>query len=124
MASTVLSDRYELGRVLGRGGMAEVREARDVVLGRRVAVKILHPALAEDQRSSSGSGGRRRSWRRSTTPSMVAIFDAGIDGDAHYLVMEFLEGLTLGDLLRMDGRSTRSRWSPSARRRRRAARGA
>jgi eukaryotic-like serine/threonine-protein kinase len=103
MASTVLSGRYELGRVLGRGGMAEVREARDVVLGRRVAVKILHPALAEDPAVIERFRREATTLAALNHPDLVGIFDAGSDGDSRYLVMEYLEGRTLADVLRQDG---------------------
>jgi eukaryotic-like serine/threonine-protein kinase len=103
MASTVLSGRYELGRVLGRGGMAEVREARDVVLGRRVAVKILHPALAEDPAVIERFRREATTLAALNHPDLVGIYDAGSDGDSRYLVMEYLEGRTLADVLREDG---------------------
>jgi eukaryotic-like serine/threonine-protein kinase len=103
MASTVLSGRYELGRVLGRGGMAEVREARDVVLGRRVAVKILHPALAEDPTVIERFRREATTLAALNHPDLVGIYDAGSDGDSRYLVMEYLEGRTLADVLREDG---------------------
>jgi eukaryotic-like serine/threonine-protein kinase len=104
MSRPVLSDRYELRRVVGRGGMAEVWEAHDRVLGRRVAVKVLHPSLAGDpifierfRREATASASLNH-------PSMVPIYDAGIDGDSNYLVMEFLEGMTLADLIRDRGK--------------------
>jgi eukaryotic-like serine/threonine-protein kinase len=104
MAPTVLSDRYELGRVLGRGGMAEVREARDLVLGRRVAVKVLHAALADDPAFIERFRREATAVAALNHPSLVGIFDAGSDGDIRYLVMEYLEGRTLADVLRQDGR--------------------
>jgi eukaryotic-like serine/threonine-protein kinase len=103
MAPTVLSGRYELGRVLGRGGMAEVREARDVVLGRRVAVKVLHPALAEDPTVIERFRREATTLAALNHPDLVGIYDAGSDGDARYLVMEYLEGRTLADVIRDDG---------------------
>jgi serine/threonine protein kinase len=104
MSRRVLSERYELRRVAGRGGMAVVWEAHDRVLGRRVAVKVLHPSLAGDH-------GFLERFRREATasaslnhPSIVSMYDAGIDGDSNYLVMEYLDGATLADLLADRGR--------------------
>jgi eukaryotic-like serine/threonine-protein kinase len=104
MSPTVLSDRYELGRVLGRGGMAEVREARDLVLGRRVAVKVLHATLADDPAFIERFRREATAVAALNHPSLVGIFDAGSDGDTRYLVMEYLEGQTLADVLRERGR--------------------
>jgi len=104
MPDSLLSDRYELGEVVGRGGMAEVREARDLVLGRRVAVKILLPALAADPTFIERFRREATAAAALSHPNMVAIYDAGSDGDTRYLVMEYLDGRTLADLLRAHGR--------------------
>lgn len=64
-----LGDRYELGETLGRGGMAEVHEGRDLRLGRRVAVKILRPDLARNRRSRRASAARPSPPPPSTTPT-------------------------------------------------------
>jgi eukaryotic-like serine/threonine-protein kinase len=101
---SVLSDRYELGRVLGRGGMAEVREARDLRLRRRVAVKILHPSLADDPAFIERFRREATAVAALNHPSLVGIYDAGSDGDTRYLVMEYLEGTTLAELLRHEER--------------------
>lgn len=104
MAVSVLSGRYELGGVVGRGGMAEVREARDLVLDRRVAVKVLLPALAADPTFIERFSREATAAASLSHPNMVAIYDAGSDGDTRYLVMEYLDGRTLADLLRDHGR--------------------
>jgi len=62
-SARMLGDRYEIGEVIGRGGMAEVHEGRDLRLGRRVAVKILRPDLAKRSQSS-----RRASVARPSPP--------------------------------------------------------
>ena len=59
-----LSERYELGEVLGFGGMAEVHRGRDIRLGRDVAIKVLRADLARDPQFQSGSAARRRTRRR------------------------------------------------------------
>ena len=76
-AQRLLGERYELGDEIGRGGMAEVVEARDLRLGRRVAIKLLRPDLARDpafiarfRREAAGRGGLESSQhRRRTTPA-------------------------------------------------------
>ena len=104
MPNRTLSDRYELIRVVGRGGMAEVWEARDRVLGRRVAVKILHASLAGDPTFIERFRREATAAASLNHRSMVALYDAGVDGDANYLVMEFLDGETLADCLAREGR--------------------
>jgi eukaryotic-like serine/threonine-protein kinase len=104
MPNRILSNRYELRRVVGRGGMAEVWEAQDRVLGRRVAVKVLHPSLAGDPTFIERFRREATAAASLNHRSMVAIYDAGVDGDANYLVMEFLDGETLADLVARVGR--------------------
>ncbi len=105
----VLGGRYEVGSPLGRGGMAEVRRARDTRLGRQVAIKLLRPDLAGDptfqarfRREAQASAGLNH-------PNIVAVYDTGEEKDPvsgvsiPYIVMELIEGHTLRELLR-DGR--------------------
>jgi serine/threonine protein kinase len=93
---TVLSGRYELRRLLGRGGMGEVYLAQDVVLNRKVAVKVLRSG------STSAGDAKRQQLEaellaRLSHPGLVTVFDAGVDADDQlvFLVMEFVEGPTL-----------------------------
>jgi hypothetical protein len=78
---SVLSDRYELGRVVGRGGMAEVREAQDLRLSRRVAVKILHASLADDPAFIERFRREATAVAALNHPGLVGIYDAGSDGE-------------------------------------------
>lgn len=102
-----LGDRYELGEPLGRGGMAEVLEGRDLRLGRRVAVKILRPDLAKDPAFQSRFRREAQSAASLNHPNIVAVYDTGEDilGDGDqsivvpYIVMEFVDGQTLRQLL-------------------------
>ncbi|MBP8919323.1 MAG: Stk1 family PASTA domain-containing Ser/Thr kinase [Micropruina sp.] len=102
----VLGGRYELGSPLGRGGMAQVRRARDTRLGRQVAVKLLRTDLAGDptfqarfRREAQASAGLNH-------PNIVAVYDTGEEKDPEtgvwvpYIVMELVEGHTLRELLR------------------------
>lgn len=102
-----LGDRYELGEALGRGGMAEVLEGRDLRLGRRVAVKILRPDLAKDPAFQSRFRREAQSAASLNHPNIVAVYDTGEDvlGDPSasvvvpYIVMEYVDGQTLRQLL-------------------------
>jgi len=99
----VLGDRYELGDVLGRGGMAEVHMGRDVRLGRSVAVKTLRVDLARDPTFQKRFRREAQSAASLNHPAVVAVYDTGednVDG-AHvpYIVMEYVDGSTLRELL-------------------------
>jgi eukaryotic-like serine/threonine-protein kinase len=95
---TVLSDRYELGVVLGSGGMARVYEGFDRVLSRRVAIKILRDDLSvPDLRQRFVREARTAA--AFTHPNAVAVFDAGEDGRTAFIVMELVEGGSLADAL-------------------------
>ncbi|MEQ9072486.1 MAG: serine/threonine-protein kinase [Sandaracinaceae bacterium] len=91
-AEPVSVGRYALRAPLGRGGMATVYAATDPVLEREVAVKILHPRDAHDARRLLREG---RALAAIAHPNVVAVHDAGVDGDCPYLVMEKVEGQTL-----------------------------
>ena len=98
-----LGDRYELGPVLGRGGMAEVHMARDIRLGRTVAVKMLRVDLARDPSFQARFRREAQSAASLNHPSIVAVYDTGediIDGlSLPYIVMEYVDGSTLRELL-------------------------
>ncbi|WP_293787306.1 Stk1 family PASTA domain-containing Ser/Thr kinase, partial [uncultured Aeromicrobium sp.] len=103
-----LGDRYEVGGLLGRGGMAEVRIGRDLRLGRPVAIKQLRADLAADPTFQERFRREAQSAASLNHPSIVAVYDTGEAPDAHgnnipYIVMELVEGRTLRDILR-DGR--------------------
>jgi eukaryotic-like serine/threonine-protein kinase len=107
-ATRMLGDRYEIGDVIGRGGMAEVHEGRDLRLGRRVAVKILRPDLAKDPTFQARFRREAQSAASLNHPNIVAVYDTGEDilagpnGESvvvPYIVMEFVDGMTLRQLL-------------------------
>jgi serine/threonine protein kinase len=99
----VLVGRYALGAMLGAGGMAQVYRARDRVLRRTVAVKVLSPPYDQDPELVARFGREARAAAALSHPNIVAIYDSGADGDLHYLVMEHMEGETLAALLRREG---------------------
>ena len=97
-----LGDRYRLGRLLGRGGMAEVHIGQDVRLGRDVAVKMLRPDMARDPTFQARFRREAQSAASLNHPAIVAVYDTGEDDFAGnpvpYIVMEYVEGSTLREL--------------------------
>src|SRR5438445_6238107 len=96
----VLSGRYELGNVLGRGGMAEVYVGTDRVLGRRIAVKILADRFAKDSSFVARFRREAQSAAALNHPNVVSVFDTGSDDGTHFIVMEYVQGKTLSQVLR------------------------
>ncbi|EYT65593.1 serine/threonine protein kinase [Dietzia sp. UCD-THP] len=103
----LLAGRYEIGEVLGFGGMSEVHRGRDTVLGRDVAVKIMRPELARDETFYQRFRREAQNSASLNHPSIVAIYDTGEertdDGALPYIVMELVEGDTIRDIVKMDG---------------------
>src|SRR6478672_8226668 len=97
--SPTLAGRYELGALLGHGGMGTVREAVDRRLGRSVAVKILRADLAEQPRARRRFETEAHAAARLAHPNVVMVFDSGEDDGSPFLVMERLPGRTLADEL-------------------------
>ena len=95
----VLGGRYVLGEVLGTGGMATVWQARDEVLGREVAVKVLSPQYAADPGFLTRFDREARHAAQLSHPRLVTVFDSGIDGHTPFIVMELVAGLTLRQVL-------------------------
>lgn len=104
---TQLGDRYDVGQVIGRGGMAEVYEGTDRRLNRRVAIKVLRPDLARDPMFQERFRREAQSAAGLNHPNIVAIYDTGEDliGEGAnqvsvpYIVMEFVDGDTLRHML-------------------------
>lgn len=94
-----LADRYELIQHLARGGMADVWEATDTLLGRRVAVKVLHPQFAGDDTFVARFRREAQSAANLSHPNIVSIFDWGEEGTIYFIVMELVEGKTLRDII-------------------------
>jgi eukaryotic-like serine/threonine-protein kinase len=99
----VLGGRYALGAMLGSGGMGQVYRARDRVLERTVAVKVLSSAATQDPELVARFGREARAAAALHHPNIVAVFDSGADGDLQYLVMEYVDGQSLARLLRQEG---------------------
>jgi eukaryotic-like serine/threonine-protein kinase len=108
-----LGDRYELGDLLGRGGMAEVHRGQDVRLGRTVAIKTLRSDLARDPTFQARFRREAQSAASLNHPTVVAVYDTGedygLDLAIPYIVMEYVDGHTLRELLQSDRRLTPER---------------
>jgi eukaryotic-like serine/threonine-protein kinase len=98
-----LSGRYALDQPIASGGMATVWRATDEVLGRSVALKILHDNLVQDAALLERFRMEAVAAARLSHPAVVRVFDTGIDDGVCYIVMELFEGATLANLLDTDG---------------------
>ena len=99
LVGRLLDGRYQIRSRIARGGMATVYLATDLRLERRVAVKVMHGHLADDAAFRERFIREARSAARLAHPNVVAVFDQGEDKDMAYLVMEYLPGITLRELL-------------------------
>ncbi|MCU1450792.1 MAG: protein kinase family protein with domain [Acidimicrobiales bacterium] len=98
----VLSERYELERHVARGGMADIYLGRDRRLGREVAVKVLRPELSADDEYIDRFRDEARAAAQLNHPNIVSVFDWGSDGGDAYIVMEWVDGPTLAEVLRAE----------------------
>jgi len=99
MIGRLIDGRYQVKSRIARGGMATVYLATDLRLERRVAIKIMHGHLADDSQFKERFIQEARSAARLAHPNVVNVYDQGQDSDMAYLVMEYLNGITLRDLL-------------------------
>jgi serine/threonine protein kinase len=106
MIGRLIDGRYQVRSRIARGGMATVYLATDLRLERRVAIKIMHGHLSDDSKFKERFIQEARSAARLAHPNVVNVFDQGQDSDMAYLVMEYLPGITLRDLLQEHGRLT------------------
>ena len=105
MATTplLLGDRYEVGRLLGSGGMAEVFEGRDRLLARRVAIKVLLAQYARDPAFLTRFKREAQAAASLSHPNIVAVYDTGVEQGTNFIVMEYVEGRTLREVIRNEG---------------------
>src|ERR1700758_480577 len=99
MGTGTLGSRYTLVDMLGAGGMATVWRARDEVLGREVAVKVLSPQYAADPGFLARFEREARHAASVSNPRLVTVFDSGIDRGTPFLVMELVTGRPLRQVL-------------------------
>jgi serine/threonine-protein kinase len=102
----LVDGRYRVRARIARGGMATVYVATDLRLERRIALKVMHAHLSDDSAFQSRFIQEARSAARLADPNVVNVFDQGQDGELAYLVMEYLPGITLRELLREQKRLT------------------
>jgi len=100
----IFNGRYELHRRLGRGGMAEVYLARDQMLDRAVAVKVLFPALATDPGFVERFRREAQSAAGLNHPNIVGVYDWGEANGTYFIVMEYVEGESLAEMIQSQGR--------------------
>ena len=96
----VFNDRYEIHSRIGRGGMADVFLARDRLLDRPVAVKVLFPEYAADPNFVERFRREATAASNLTHPNIVGVFDFGRQGGTYFIVMEYVNGRTVADILR------------------------
>src|SRR3970040_1957914 len=97
------SGRYEILRHIARGGMAEVYLARDHLLDRPVPLKVLFPEYARDQAFVERFRREAKASASLNHPNIVAVYDWGEQEGTYFIVMEYVEGQTLRDLIRDEG---------------------
>lgn len=103
MVGEMLADRYELLEKVGDGGMALVYRAKDHLLSRMVAVKILRDQFAHDEQFVERFRREARAAASLSHPNVVNIYDVGETGHIHFIVMEYVQGKNLHDLIREEG---------------------
>src|SRR5919109_3963080 len=99
----VFSNRYEIQRGVARGGMAEVYLARDQLLDRPVALKVLFPELSTDRAFVARFRREAQAAANLSHPNIVSIYDWGEEGDTYFIVMELVDGRPLSTMLKNEG---------------------
>ncbi len=100
MDKKVLNNRYEIVEKIGGGGMAEVYKAKCRVLNRYVAIKVLRGEFVEDEQFISKFKDESQAAAKLNHNNIVNIYDTGLDGDINYIVMEYVEGMTLKEYIK------------------------
>ena len=103
MSNKVLAGRYELFERIGEGGMSVVYKAKDRLLNRFVAIKILKPQFINDSKFIDSFRRESQAAASMSHPNIVNIYDVGREGNIHYIVMELIEGRTLSDYIKEHG---------------------
>ena len=103
MGDTILGNRYQIIRKIGDGGMAFVYEAKDKLLNRTVAVKVLRPEFVDDEDFLKKFKREAEAVASLSHPNIVNVYDVGEDGKVHYIVMEYVDGQNLKDIIKNEG---------------------
>ena len=99
----IVADRYEIVSKIGTGGMSDVYKAKDHTLGRFVAIKVLKPEFSEDVNFVTKFRTEAQSAAGLEHPNIVNIYDVGSENGMHYIVMEYVEGITLKTYIEKKG---------------------
>ena len=103
MGETILGNRYEIIRKIGDGGMAFVYEAKDRLLNRIVAVKVLRPEFVDDEEFLAKFKREAEAVANISHPNIVNVYDVGCDGRVNYIVMEYVDGQNLKEIIKNEG---------------------
>ena len=103
MGETILGNRYEVIRKIGDGGMAFVYEAKDRLLNRIVAVKVLRPEFVDDEEFLAKFKREAEAVANISHPNIVNVYDVGCDGKVNYIVMEYVDGQNLKEIIKNEG---------------------
>src|SRR3989337_3672289 len=103
VASQVFTGRYQIVRRLARGGMAEVHLARDLLLDRPVALKVLYPELSRDPTFVERFRREAQSAANLSHPNIVSVYDWGEEDGTYFIVMEYVDGEALASLVHRAG---------------------
>ena len=106
MIGKLLNERYKIKKQIGSGGMALVYEAQDILLDRKVAIKMLRPEFVSDEDFINKFRHEAKAVARITHPNVVSIYDIVESEDSLYLVMEYIEGKDLKSLIQERGKLT------------------
>ena len=101
-----INDRYQIVKTIGEGGMANVYLAYDTILERNVAVKVLRGDLANDEKFVRRFQREALSASSLSHPNIVEVYDVGEDNGVYYIVMEYIEGKHLKQLIKKRGKLT------------------
>lgn len=103
MINKKINDRYQILETIGSGGMASVYKAYDAILNRHVAVKVLRPQFSDDEEFIRRFRREAQAATSLSHPNVVSIYDVGEEADLYYIVMEYVEGPTLKQLIGQKG---------------------
>lgn len=104
MAEIILGGRYVIENEIGAGGMAIVYKAHDNMLNRTVAVKVLRPEFKQDEEFIKRFDIEAKASAGLNHPNIVGVYDVGVHEGYHYIVMEYIDGITLKELISKNGR--------------------
>lgn len=103
MIGRVLNNRYEIIELIGRGGMAYVYKAKDLKLNRFVAVKVLRDEYTENEQFIKKFDRESQAAAGLTHPNIVSVYDVGVDDETYFIIMEYVDGITLKQYLDKKG---------------------